>query len=90
MTGLLNAVLIDHVKNVSKEDRYDNHESPFKLIPSSCVIPGPIAEYFKIVSNTTMAQGELVRANIPDIAIPQPRVRAKPNIVSHDSEGFGL
>jgi len=78
-TSVLNAVLIDHIRTVNAEDRYADEESPLNLIPDDLVTPGPIAEFMKLVANTTTPQGDLVKVNIPEIGIPQGSVNDIPS-----------
>lgn len=70
-TSVLNAVVIDHIRSVNKEDRYSDEESPINLIPDDMVLPVPIIEYCVGIANTTAPQGETIYANIPDGGVPQ-------------------
>lgn len=70
--------MIDHVRTVNAEDRYADEESPLNLVPEDMVIPAPIADYYKMVANTTTPQGDLVKINIPDIGVPRGSIDAVP------------
>lgn len=90
MTSVLNITIIDHVKSVNAEDRYADEESPMNLIPEDFVMPAAIAEYMKNIANTTTPQGDLVRTNIPVIAVPNAHVPAHDEIPEQEAGGFGL
>ncbi|OAD59153.1 hypothetical protein WN48_09689 [Eufriesea mexicana] len=57
-----NATIVDHVRTTNAEDRYADEESLPNLIPQDMVVPAPIAEYCKLIANTTTPQGDLVKA----------------------------
>ncbi|CAK9813880.1 hypothetical protein ANTPLA_LOCUS8021, partial [Anthophora plagiata] len=90
MTSVLNAAVIDHVKTVNAEDRYADEESPLNLIPDDFVMPAPVAEYIKCFANTTTPQGDLVRANVPVCAVPNPHIDDSGDIPEQPAGGFGV
>ncbi|XP_029159055.1 uncharacterized protein LOC114931250 [Nylanderia fulva] len=51
--------------------RNADEESRLNLIPENMVTPASIAEYIKMVTNSTTPQGDMVKVNIPDIGVPQ-------------------
>ena len=89
ITSMLNAVIIDHVQTVNTEDRYSNETSPLNLIPDTTYTPAPIMEYFQSISNTTTPQDDLVKINIPEIAVLNGWISAVGNIPEQPAGGFG-
>lgn len=89
MTSILNAVIIDHVQTVNAEDRHSNEAIPLNLIPDTTYTPAPIMEYFQSISNTTTPQDDLVKINIPEIAVPNGRTSAVGDISKYPAGGFG-
>lgn len=88
MTSMLNAVVIDHVQTVNAEDRYSNEARPLNLIPDTTYTSAPIMEYFQSISNTTTPQDDVVKINIPEIAIQNGRISVVGDIPEQPAGGF--
>ena len=87
-TGVLNAVLIDTIKNVNRKPRLVQEPSPLSLYNESLCLPAPIYDYIEFVASTLSPLGD-VRVNVPVIAVPQEPVAAAGQMPAQPSGGFG-
>lgn len=70
MTVLANAVLLDRDQENGHRP-LDQNDYAEDALPSSFNVPGPIHDYLRCVANTATIDGDAVKINLPDIAIPE-------------------
>lgn len=52
-------------------------------------MPADVAEYLKSIANTVTPQGNLVRVNVPDAAVPKPTIPASGVVPALPTGTFG-
>ena len=86
----LYACIIDHIRHCNKEARFNNEETPLTLIPDECNLPSAIVDYCKYMADSITADGDIVKANFPEIGIPQGPIAAAGNLPPVPPGSFGV